>query len=76
MTLYTEVGLSPYGIVSTEYEYAIGERRFEEFVVRTVVSVYLRIRLCGIELILDSKEGVKVKFYKHGVRVVVGIQSR
>lgn len=76
MRIFSEVGISPHGLVSTEYESSDSEYRVNRFVLGSYVSVYLRVRCMGTEVILDSVEWVKVKRNKPGFRLVIGVQSK
>ena len=74
--IFAECGFTGCGIVSSEIEWDEGEVRVGEWIVGEFVSVYVRVRVCGVEVIVDSREGMKVKFGKSGFRLVVGVVSK
>ena len=62
MKLYTEVGIGNETFLSTEYEDESGdEYRRNGFRFASVQSIYLRVWIAHRVIIVDSKEGIKVK---------------
>ena len=77
MLIYKEIGFGIGSFVSSEIEYSDGtEVRVDGWIQGgEFVSVYLRLRIFGLQIVLDSKDGLKIE-EKGGVKCVVGVRCR
>lgn len=76
-TIYAEFGIGNAQIASTEVESEKGEVRLNGWHVATPISVYIRIWVGHLVVILDSREGLKVKSKKHSsFKLLLGVVSK
>ena len=73
---FAEIGVGNPTLISTEVESGDAEYRIPRWEVGEFVSVYVRVVLFGVALIVDSREGVKMKGNRHAFKLLVGVVSR
>lgn len=76
MKIFKEIGFGIGSFISTEIELPSKEIRVRRWMSGgKIESVYVRIRIYRIEVIVDTKDLVKIR-RKTGYRMVVGVRCR
>lgn len=75
--IFSEVGIGNCSFFSTEIENGAKEKRIKGFIrPKKIVSYYFRIWILKKVLIVDSKEGIKLKKGKENrIKILIGIHG-
>jgi hypothetical protein len=74
---YSEIGFGNDTFISTEFEVGVKEWREKGWKIKKVSSLYLRVWIGKIQVILDSREGLKLsKKSKVEVKILFGAKGK